>query len=467
MKTQFLGQAYQSRSPILASQTAINIYPEISNASLDPTSPQLVSGFNGTPGLVSVFQGTGEVRGLHVAGSSLYAVIGSMVYRISKGYVGTTLGRLPNLSGRVSMTDNGTQVAIAHQDGWHYISTTGTAIAAVSGAPKNSILTTQDNYVAFTDGGGSFGLTALGDLSSIDPLDIATAEGLPDDLVSILADHREEWLFGTESIEIWSDTGASFFPFERAPGGFIEQGCAAAFSPVKLDNSVFWLGRDARGWGVVYRANAYIPQRVSTYPIEYAINQYGDVSDAFAYAYQDEGHSFYVITFPKANMTWAYDVATNGWHQRAYMDQYGMLHRHRGNCYATFNTDHLIGDWQNGKIYRMSLDLTTDDGDSIYRERAWELPDNENKKVRVDYLELIALTGDASSPLVWMQVSKDAGRTWSFQRRKSLGALGKRKARARWRRLGSGREIVLRVATNMTSRVSWVAANIRGEGLDQ
>ena len=28
MKTKFLGQAYQSRSPILSSQTAINIYAE-------------------------------------------------------------------------------------------------------------------------------------------------------------------------------------------------------------------------------------------------------------------------------------------------------------------------------------------------------------------------------------------------------------------------------------------------------
>lgn len=476
MKTGFLGAAYASRSPILASQTAINIYPEIAE---EPGSE--IGGFYGTPGLQSLFQGSGEVRGLWVTtgGSpgayALFGVIGSTVYRFDSNYNATNLGTLPNNSGPVSMVDNGTQIAIAHQSGMHWVSLTGSAVAPISGSPSGAILTALDNYVSFTENvGGEFGITALGDLSTIDPLDVATAEGWPDACVSNLVLHREDWLFGTDSIEIWGDTGAALFPLERVPGGFIEQGCAAKKSPVKLDNSVFWLGRDRNGRGIAYRSNAYTPIRISNHGIEDDWATYSDISDAIGFAYQEEGHTFYVLIFPSGDATWIYDVSTKMWHQRAYMDAFGTLHRHRANCYAFFNNDHLVGDYQNGKIYRMNLNLTTDDGDVIYRERAWEIPDSEegdveHKKIRVDLLEILALTGDGDgaggAPQMWLQISKDAGRTWGYERFQKLGNIGQRKARARWRRLGSGRDLVLRAATTQTQRVSWVGAYMDGEVL--
>ena len=478
METQFLGQAYASRSPVLASQTAINIYPE-----LNETTGSDVGGFYGTPGLKAVYQGSGQVRGLWATNNYLFAVVGAKVLRFDRFYGVTTLGTLPNSTGRVSITDSGSQVIIAHPDGWHWVSETGSAIAAVSGSPTSSVVAFQDNYGIFTSTGGTFGITNVGDLSTISALDIATAEGAPDDLVSLISDHREVWLFGTETTEIWSNTGAQFFPFERAPGGFIEQGCAAKWSPSKLDNSVFWLGRDRNGRGVVFRSNAYVPTRISTHAIEQAIAGYDRIDDAIGYTYQDEGHGFYVLNFPSGDKTWVYDIATKMWHQRAYRDSLGELHRHRSNCYAYFAGDHLVGDWENGKIYRMAVDLTTDAGEVIYRERAWELDTDSHKKQRIDLLELEALMGGGTSStatggfayiyglfggatapttddnVVWLQVSQDAGQTFGYERQRTLGAVGQRKARARWRRLGAGRDTVLRVATTMTRPVSWVGAN--------
>lgn len=475
MKTAFLGQAYASRSPILSSQTAINIYPELAEA-----GGSEVGGFYGTPGLQSIFQGSGEVRGMWVTSGgspgfyALFAVIGASVYRLDANYNATLLGTLPTNNGRVSIVDNGTQFAVAHSGGWHAGAITGSSIASVSGAPSGSILSAGDNYVLFTgNSGGQFGLTALGDLTTIDPLDVATAEGWPDDCVSLIMDYREVWLFGTETIEVWNDTGNSTFPYERAPGGFIEQGCAAARSVAKGDNSVFWLGRDRNGRGIAYRSNGYMPLRISTHAIEDAWSGF-EISDAIGFIYQEEGHTFYMLSFPTGNMTWVYDIATKMWHQRAYMDANGLLNRHRANCYAFFNGDHLVGDFQNGKIYRMDLDLTTDDGTPIYRERAWELSDSEgieHRKFRMDMLEVIALTGDGdgagAAPLMWMQISKDAGRTFGYERFQKLGKIGQRKARARWRRLGSGRDIVLRAATNMTQRVSWAGAYMDGAVLSK
>lgn len=509
MKLPFLGQAYTSRSPILASQTLVNLYAEGTEGNAGDTGA-----FYGTPGLIALLGALGEVRGLRVAGGMLYAAIGGHAYRIDTSYVSTNLGALPNFSGPVSITDNGSQVAFAHPDGWHWVAFAGTAIAPVTNSPQNSILSEMDNYVIFTTSiGGQFGITALADLSSIDPLDIATAEGTPDDLVSVLADHREVWLFGENSTEIWSDTGAQFFPFERSPGGFIEQGCVAMFSPAKLDNSVFWLGRDRNGKGVVYRANAYIPSRISTHAIEFLINQATDLSQAIGFAYQEEGHTFYWLTIPELDVSLVYDVATGGWHMRAWLDSAtGLLHRHRANCHAFFNNMHVVGDWENGTLYQMSLDAGNDNGSEIYRERAFEIPDSENKRIRMDYLELMGMTGDGVTPIilpggegtvdtdwswdsgditfdsgdatfdgfaatsggqviipapsqVWMQISKDGGRTWGYKRFQTVGDIGQTYWRLRWRHMGMGRNIVIRFATTMSSRVHWVNAFGRGEAL--
>ncbi len=507
METQFLGQAYTSRSAALASQTAVNIYPEITE-----TTGSDVGGFIGTPGLQSVFEGVGEVRGLWAASDNfLYAVIGQSIYKIDSLYNETVLGTLPNGSGRVSMTDNGFQIVVAHQDGLSVGNLGGTEIIDVPGAPKGAIVASQDNYVLFTDGAGQFGITALGDADTISALDFASAEGSPDDLISLISDHREVWLFGTETTEIWSNTGAEFFPFERAPGGYIEQGCAAKFSPAKIDNSIFWLGRDRTGRGVVYRANAYIPQRISTHAIEFAIND-GELSDAIGTSYTEEGHLFYVLTLPSQSETWVYDCRTKLWHERQYLEPVtGVRSRHRTNCYTFFSGTHLVGDYANGKIYRQSLDLYDDDGDPVYRERAWEMSDDGHSKMRVDHLELIALMGDGNvaltsgggsttytptirvtdtvgeytdisglsfevvsagsslvrEPIVWLQVSNNAGRTWGFERQRTLGQLGEYKARARWRRLGAGRDFVFRVGTTMQERVHWINAPIKAETYSQ
>ena len=115
---------------MLASQTAINIFPETTEGQTDE-----VGAFYGTPGITSKFAGSGEVRGLHSAGGYLWAVIGSTVWRLDNSFTSTNMGTLPNSTGRVSMIHNETQLAIAHDAGWHWIAFTGSSIAAVTNAP--------------------------------------------------------------------------------------------------------------------------------------------------------------------------------------------------------------------------------------------------------------------------------------------------------------------------------------------
>jgi len=164
--------------------------------------------------------------------------------------------------------------------------------------------------------------------------------------------------------------------FAPIQGVAIEVGCSAPHSVVKLDNTIFWLGSNDRG-GVVYRADGYSPLRVSTHAVEWQIQQYADISDAVAYAYQQEGHAFYVLNFPSACTTWVYDVATGAWHERASFRD-GLFKRHRSNSHCSFNGATVVGDYNNGNLYLMDVDLFADPIGTQKWLRSWRaLPRGE------------------------------------------------------------------------------------------
>lgn len=216
------------------------------------------------------------------------------------------------------------------------------------------------------------------DGSTWDPLSKGQVSVIPDNILSDLIDHREWWLFGVTKTVVYADYGASPFPFLPINGAVIEQGIAAPASPVRMDNSIFWLGADDRGQGIAWRANGYIPQRVSNHAVEYRWSTYPKISDAVGWTYQDGGHTFWVLLFPSANVTWVYDAATGQWHERAYLSN-GVQNAHLGISH-TFNFGkHLVGDRQSGNVYDMSLNYFDDNGSPILRTRRAPHISNEQK----------------------------------------------------------------------------------------
>jgi len=372
------------------------------------------------PGLTRVVTvGTGPIRGLYTLGNFLYVVSGDQLYKLNSNYVlqGTndllmetgsfllledgsrillqdqnnvSLGVISG-TGPVSMADNGTQLFVAaNPDGYIYNTVTD-SFAQITDPDFPGAVTVGylDGYFVFNEPDSQrVWVTQLLDGLSIDPLDFASAEGSPDGLVSLIIDHREAWLFGTNSVEVWYNSGEADFPLTRIQGAYNEIGCIAPYSVAKMDNSVFWLGADARGQGIVYRANGYQGVRVSTHAVEFAIQQYGDLSDAVGYTYQQDGHTFYVLNFTNADTTWVFDAATGAWHERAGFRN-GDFKRHRGNNHARFNGDPHIGDYENGKIYVFSLDVYADDGTVQKWLRSWRaLPTGANNLKRTAHHSL-------------------------------------------------------------------------------
>jgi hypothetical protein len=289
------------------------------------------------------------------------------------------------------MTDNGEQLVIAcNPDAFIYNATTG-VFGQLTDPDFPGAVTVGylDGYFVFNEPGSQrFWVTALNDGTQIDPLDFASAEGNPDGIVALIVDHREVWLFGSNTTEVWYNAGLPDFPLARIQGAFMEIGCLAPYSVAKMDNSVFWLGSDARGNGIVYRAEGYRGKRISTHAVEWQIQQYGVLNDALAYTYQQDGHSFYVLVFPGANTTWVYDASTAMWHERAAWDGVRYL-RHRGNCQANFNNQILIGDAYYGAIFEFDPNTYNDCGQTQRWLRSWRaIPPNQNNLKRTAHHSL-------------------------------------------------------------------------------
>jgi hypothetical protein len=380
MKTPILGSAYVARSVNAADNRMVNLFPEIvAEGGKEPAFLQRAPGLT-----VLATVGDGPIRGLWTYGDYGYAVSGDTLYRIDSSWNAVAKGSVGG-SGPVSMADNGTQLFIAaNPQGYIYNANTDVFQQITDpDFPGAGTVGYIDGYFVFNEPGTQkIWVTQLLDGLSVDPLEFASAEGNPDNVVAIFVDHREVWVFGTNSTEVWYDAGLLDFPLTRIQGAFNELGCAAPYSIAKMDNQVYWLGKDARGQGIVYKAAGYIGQRVSTHAIEWQMQEYADLTDAVGYTYQQDGHSFYVLNFPSADTTWVYDVATGAWHERASFAN-GDFNRHRADNQMFFNSTTVVGDYENGKIYEFDLNVYADDGAPQKWLRSWRaLPTGANNLAR-------------------------------------------------------------------------------------
>lgn len=452
MKVPFATTSYQARSLPLSAQRCVNLFAEAAPA--DARSPVALYG---TPGLVSFGTvGDGPVRLLHEMAGILYAVSRDQLYRVSSSGTATLLGTLagaPMTDYPLFAADNGTQMVVVN---------TGTGRATVWDADTATLTPVNDSdfprvsSVSYVDGyhifsrqdSGQWLISDLYEATSYEALDFATAETYPDNLVRVFTDHREVWLFGTKSTEVWTNTGAADFPFQRISGTVLERGCAAAGSVAKLDNSIFWLADD----GIVYRASGYTPVRVSTHAIEYALDGYQNLADAQAFCYSQEGHGFYCITFPPDDHTWVFDVSTGLWHERESEDADGRsLGRWRVASYAGAYNLHIVGDYLTNRLYQLDLDEGTENGVAIRRVAVSPVLHADTDRMTMARVEIEAevgvglSSGEGSDPQMMLEWSDDGGRTWSNEHWSSLGRRGRYMRRVRWHRLGQFRERYLRI----------------------
>jgi hypothetical protein len=296
----------------------------------------------------------------------------------------------------------------------------------------------------------------------------------PDNIVSMLVFQRQVWFFSDTQSVVYYDSG-NIFPFDVNPNAFIEAGSAAENSPAIFNNSIAWLGSDARGAGKVWLANGYTPTRISNHAIEFAIQSYTKISDAVGFSYQDQGHEFYALYFPTPSVMWLYDAMTGMWHQRGFFvtatGQFQAAH-YQNHIFAFGK--HLVGDWQSANVYQMAIpssngaggwNFVTDAGNPIVRVRRAPHISREQKwqfhtELQV-FLEaglgptppLLDGSGKARDPQIMLRWSDDSAHTWSSSIAMGCGQSGNYDIRVRWLRLGRARDRVYEIS--MSDPIPW------------
>lgn len=443
----FAVQSYKSKSLPVSAQRAVNCYAE-----KEPEDAKTPVALFGAPGLVSFASvGSGPIRGMHLMNNVLYVVSGQYLYSVTSTAVVTQLGGQITGNAYVSMADNGTQVCIVNgTNGYIWSQTGGFQIIIDPNFHSANSVTFFDNFFVFDWAGtNKWFISNSQDGTTYNGTDFALAEVSSDFVLSILNQQENMLIFGQRTIETWYDAGAVNFPFQRVTGATIERGCAAALTPVKEDSSVFFLGDDL----IYYRLDGTSLSRISTHAIEAIWQKYQTVSDAYSFSYTFEGHKFIVVVFPSANATWIFDISTGLWHERESWDQnnrnYG---RWRGTCAIEAFGLVLIGDLYSNNIGYLSSDVYTEFGNTVRMYATSPPLHNDRQRVFISVLEMdveggVGLnTGQGSSPIIYLDYSKDGGRTFNnLQRFTSLGAIGAYLTRVRWLRLGQSRTWVFRV----------------------
>jgi hypothetical protein len=337
-----------------------------------------------------------------------------------------------------------------------------------------------DGYVlAIIQNSTTFQQSNLEDATTWSGLNIASVSYFPDNLVAMKCDHREAWFWSAKKAVIYYNSGAGFPVFIPIQGAFLEVGCCATFSPVQMDNSIFWLSQDEHGSLVGFRANGYAGERKSTHAQELAWQNYGTPygQDAVGFSYQEQGHTFWQLYFPSANATWDYDVASGYWHKRGDWQQTTGTYRADNAMCHTFNFGmHLVGDPFSGNVYEMSSSILTNDGRPIRGFRRsptvgenndWLYFDSIEFKMQVGQAPLIPLydgDGQPRPPQIMLRWSDDAGQTWSNTYFLSIGYQGEFEKRVIKRMLGRSRDRVWEVAWIDPVAIRFTAAYLRGTG---
>jgi len=465
----FVGGTYQALSPIIAAETAVNVFAE--SRTVGGSAKQ--STLYGTPGLLAdgTVPQTGargffeqDGRGWFVVGSELYERTAPGIY-VGRGYVGDD--GLP-----VSFVSNGKggdQLGIASA-GQIYVLNLNTNVLTAAVLPFAGVV-----MLAFIDGytlalqadSPIVWYSALENMLSWDSLDFFARSGTSDNLVGIAVSKDRVWCLGSKTTTLFYNSGDTDTPFLPYPGTVMQVGLVSPWLLGVYADRLVWVSTSSKGVRRVVMAMDAQAEPVSTPPIDLFLGNCTTLDDAELLIYEQDSHVFVCITCPSspdAIKTYCFDLKENLWHSRAGWDSaLGVYTRWRARGSMSQNGQIIVGDYNTGTIYRLDLDTYTDNGAVLRRERACPYLSKDNQWIFVDAFELGIQAGSGLSsgqgvnPVANLEISRDGAQTWVNAGARPLGAMGRYLDRCIWNRLGRSRadRMVFRVSQTDPVKCVW------------
>lgn len=475
----FVGGTYQGRSRRIGSEVCRNWIPEPAPPNALTKNPLV---FTPTPGTKTwCVAGNGPIREMFQQDGRAWVVSGSEQYEVTASASATLIGAVASSSLPAQMDINGSAghqlMTVSGGMGYIFDLNSGAFVQITDpDFPANAQGCVYLDSFFMTSGFGtrSFSYSASFDGLLWSATDVAEKELTTDNIRAIVETHEELWLIGRKNIEPWAATGDGSNPFAPIDGVKIEHGIGPTGSLVKAYNTIAFIQSDTDGDRIAVLADGYDLKPFTTPAIAEQWASYQQIDDAVAWTYQLYNHTFYVVSFPSAKATWAFDFTTSMWHEWTYLNPAtGGNEAHLGRSHMYAFGKHLIGSRVDGTIYEMDGPFLYDaDSKPILRERIGPHIFKQQGAITVNTVSLdvdagIAdATGPGSDPQVGMMYSIDGGETYSEELLAGTGKTGKYLTKCDWDRLGQGPDWVFRFATTAPVRQAWTGCSIDAEGDD-
>lgn len=456
MDLSLVGNPYVGISPIASAQKAVNLYAASNNGSNAPTPITYYPTAGSTTYTFTANQAAVRCAYRTTLGTA-FVVIGPTVYFLANNGALVFVGTIADRPNQVYMADNGLCAVLVDGTSTGYaidLTTNNFGVIIDPSFYGADFVLFLDTFFVFNRPATnqfyislsmvSYALLTAG--TSFDPLDIAAKSGSADPIVGIATVHKELWLIGALTTEVWIGTGAADFYFQLQQGAYIDHGCAAPYSITTMDVIVFWIMQDRQGSCMIVQGAGYETKEISTPYLVNQLKNYATVADAIGFCWQYDSQSFFVLVFPTANKTWQYNLKTGYWNELTWLNvDTGIQNRHRSNCAMFVYGKNIYGDWQNGKLYELDANIYNDDGTPVIRQKTFAHLLNEMCRISYDTFQADVSVGNSDPgveypiSLLW---SDNRGVSYGFPVEQTLGSGGEYQTSVEWDRLGMARDRV-------------------------
>ena len=433
----FVGDQSQNRVAEVSNQQTINLEPTYNK----PNAKTPLALYSAPGLLLDNIVGSGPCRSNGVKwGGDIYFITGASFVRRTPAGVWTVIGTINTSSGWCIISKGRAYIVFVDGvDGWAWDGTTFARIVDPdfpAGSTHLSYL--NGRWIANQVSSDRFYLSATENPYAWDPLDFATAEANPDDILAHIATNKDLYFFGQNTIQIYFDSGTLDFPISPYQE-VIELGIDARYSLAKGYQGLFFLSSNEEGDRQVVMVSGFGATIMSDDDLNWQINTLSVTNDAIGSLYRHKGNTWYQLTFPSANVTYVLNVDKGGWYQRR-SNGLGIF---RASGIGFLDGKVIAGDYINGNMYQLDYDSATENGVAIERRRIMQVMQVDQKDLEHNELVIDMKTGvgnlapPGDVPLLQIRYSDDGENTWSSWLTASMGQIGEYSIRLKWSKLGT------------------------------
>jgi len=385
--------------------------------------------------------GTGPGRANMVRwGGALYGISGNEFFKMTAGETVTSIGTLNTSSGWCTIKAGRTYIAIVDgTNGYTYDGTTFAQITDVDFQNGATHISYLDGYfIVNSPNSDQFYISASEDPTTWSALDFASAEANPDNILALDATEKDLYLFGSETVQIFYNSGNATFPFDPYPNT-LEYGIEAKYSLARSESGFYFLAIAPTGALTIAGLTGFTIRPIIDDDEAATINALTTTTDAIGAVYSADGVEYYNITFPSEDLTFEVNLKTGMMNR---LKSYGIGRSIRIG-YGSLGTSRYVMDYNNAKLYKLDFSVYTEDGGVIERYRRAQVIHKSGLRIQYNeiWLEIVSGVGNATNnaPIMQLRYSDDGGNNWSSWLDQSMGAVGEYYQKLVWRKLGESR----------------------------